>query len=172
MAVLSVLKYPDPILKQKAGPVTEFNEELQRLIDDMFETLYAAPGIGLAAPQVGRSLRLFVYDLKESGDHPRYKGVFINPIFQNKQGSQDDEEGCLSVAEYRTRVARAGMVTVSGLDRDGKEVTLTGEGLLARLLQHEMDHLDGFLFIDRVSSLKRNMYLARLKKLKKAERIG
>jgi peptide deformylase len=172
MAILPILQYPDPVLKQKAKPVTDFNKELQKLIDDMFETMYAAPGIGLAAPQVGQSLRLFVYDLKESEEAPRYKGVFINPVFVRKEGNQMDEEGCLSVSDYRTRVTRATRAAVRGLDREGKEYTLEGEGLLARMLQHEMDHLDGLVFVDRLSSLKRNMYFSRLKKLKKAERRG
>jgi peptide deformylase len=172
MAILPILKYPNPILLKKSGPVTEFNEELQRLIDDMFETLYSAPGIGLAAPQVGRSLRLFVYDLKESDEQPRYQGVMINPEFINREGSQNHEEGCLSVSEYRTWVTRASHVSISGLDRDRKEITLKGEGLLARLFQHEMDHLDGLLFINRISSLKRNLYLNRLKKHQKFGQMG
>jgi peptide deformylase len=172
MAVLPILKYPDPILLKKASPVTEFNEALQRLIDDMLETLYAAPGIGLAAPQVGRSLRFFVYDLKESEEQPRYQGVMINPEFISREGSQNNEEGCLSVSEYRTWVTRASHVSISGLDRDRKEVTLKGDGLLARLIQHEMDHLDGLLFINRISSLKRNLYLKRLKKHQKSSQRG
>ena len=168
MAVLRILQYPDPTLKQKARPVTEFNSEIQRLIDDMFETLYSAPGIGLAAPQIGHSSRIFVYDLKESEDQPRHQGAFINPVFLDQGGTQNDEEGCLSVPAYRTWVSRASNVTISGLDRYGNKATLKAQGLLARLFQHEMDHLDGFLFIDRVSSLKRNLYLKRLKKRQKA----
>jgi len=169
MAVLPIHEYPDPVLKAKAVPVTEFSRELQKLIDDMFETMYAAPGLGLAAPQIGRSLRLFVYDLKEGEGQPRQSGVLINPEFISKSGSQTGEEGCLSVSEYRTQVTRANRVAVKGIDRNGKEVTVEGEGLMARLLQHEMDHLDGTLFVDRLSSLKRQMYLKRLKKRMKAE---
>ncbi len=169
MAVLPIREHPDAVLKKKAGPVTEFNDALQKLIDDMFETMYAAPGLGLAAPQIGRSLRLFVYDLKEGEDLPRRIGVLINPEFVSKSGTQTGEEGCLSVSDYRTPVARANQVAVRGLDRNGKEVTVEGEGLMARLLQHEMDHLDGTLFVDRLSSLKRQMYLKRLKKRLKAE---
>jgi peptide deformylase len=169
MAVLPIHEYPDPVLKAKAKPVTEFNHELQKLIDDMFETMYAAPGLGLAAPQIGRSLRLFVYDLKEGEDQPRQSGVLINPEFISMSGTQTGEEGCLSVSEYRTPVTRANRVAVKGIDRKGKEVTVEGEGLMARLLQHEMDHLDGTLFVDRLSSLKRQMYLKRLKKRMKAE---
>jgi peptide deformylase len=169
MAVLPIRENPDAALKESAGPVTEFNDELQKLIDDMFETLYAAPGLGLAAPQIGRSLRLFVYDLKEGDDLPRHTGVLINPAFISKSGTQTGEEGCLSVSDYRTQVTRSNKVAVRGLDRNGKEVTVEGEGLMARLLQHEMDHLDGTLFVDRLSSLKRQMYLKRLKKRIKAE---
>ncbi len=169
MAVLSIRELPDAVLREKAKPVTRFDDELQTLIDDMFETMYAAPGLGLAAPQIGRSLRLFVYDLKESDDLPRYTGVLINPAFVSKSGTQTGEEGCLSVADYRTQLARANKAAVKGLDRNGREVTVEGEGLMARLLQHEMDHLDGTLFVDRMSSLKRQMYFKRLKKRTKAE---
>jgi peptide deformylase len=169
MAVLPIREHPDAVLKEKAGPVTEFDDELQKLIDDMFETMYSAPGLGLAAPQIGRSLRFFVYDLKEADDRPRHTGVLINPEFVSKSGTQTGEEGCLSVSDYRTQVTRANNVVVRGLDRNGKEITVEGEGLMARLLQHEMDHLDGTLFVDRLSSLKRQMYLKRLKKRMKAE---
>lgn len=169
MAVLPIIEYPESVLKAKAKPITRFDKELQKLIDDMFDTIYAAPGLGLAGPQVGRSLRLFVYDLKEDGDQPRHTGVLINPEFVSKSGTQAGEEGCLSVLEYRTQVTRADKVAVKGLDRNGKEITVEGEGLMARLLQHEMDHLDGTLFIDRMSSLKRQMYLKRLRKRMKAE---
>ena len=169
MAVLPIRELPDAVLKEKAKPVTEFNDELQTLIDDMFETMYSAPGLGLAAPQIGWSLRLFVYDLKEGDDQPRHTGVLINPEFVSKSGTQTGEEGCLSVSDYRTQVTRANKAAVKGLDRNGKEVILEGEGLMARLLQHEMDHLDGMVFVDRLSSLKRQMYLKRLKKRMKAE---
>ena len=172
MPVLRILQYPDPTLKQRSKPVTEFNDDLQCLIDNMFETLYSAPGIGLAAPQVGHPLRLFVYDLKESEDAPRHRGALINPEYLSRKGSQNAKEGCLSVSEFRTWVARNSQVTISGLDRDQKKVTIEAQGLFARLIQHEMDHLDNFLFIDRISSLKRNLYLNRLKKRQKAERSG
>jgi peptide deformylase len=169
MAVLPIREYPDPVLKAKAKPVTDIDDEIQKLIDDMFETMYAAPGLGLAAPQIGRSLRLFVYDLQEGEEQPRRSGVLINPEFIIKSGSQTGEEGCLSVSDYRTQVTRADRAAVKGTDRNGKEVTVEGEGLMARLLQHEMDHLEGTLFVDRLSSLKRQMYLKRMKKRMKAE---
>ena len=135
----------------------------------MFDTLYAAPGVGLAGPQVGRSLSLFVYDVKESDESPRDKGVLINPEIISRSGRQNDEEGCLSVEDFRTWVARDNHIVISGLDQDQKKVTLEGEGLLARLFQHEMDHLEGKLFLNQISSLKRNLYLNRLKKRQKAE---
>jgi peptide deformylase len=169
VAVLEIRQYPDSILRQVAKPIDSINGNLQRLIDDMFETLYAVPGLGLAAPQVGESLRLFVYDLSiaEEGKK-RSPLVLINPEFVSREGEVGEEEGCLSVPEYRESVRRAARVMVRGLDRDGKEITVEGEGLLAKLLQHEIDHLDGKLFIDRISSLKRNIYFRRLKKIMKA----
>lgn len=169
MAVLTIRLYPDPVLLKKAKPVKQFDQELRRLIEDMFDTLYAAPGVGLAGPQVGRSLSLFVYDVKESDESPRDKGVLINPEIISRSGRQNDEEGCLSVEDFRTWVARDNHIVISGLDQDQKKVTLEGEGLLARLFQHEMDHLEGKLFLNQISSLKRNLYLNRLKKRQKAE---
>jgi len=154
---------------KKAKPVSVFDDKLQKLIDDMFETMYAAPGLGLAAPQIGLSLRLFVYDLHEGEEQPRRSGVLINPEFVAKSGSQTGEEGCLSVSDYRTQVTRANHAAVKGLDRNGKEIVVEGDGLMARLLQHEMDHLDGTLFVDRLSSLKRQMYQKRVRKRKKAD---
>ena len=171
MAVLRVLRYPESVLQRKADPVGEITDEIQELIDDMFDTMYSAPGIGLAAPQIGKSLRLFVYDLKESEDQPRHKGVMINPVFLKQEGRQNSEEGCLSIGDYRTWVPRKQKVVISGLDRDGKNVELEGEGLLARLFQHEMDHLDGKLFVDRISSLKRGLFLKRLRKRQKADEM-
>jgi len=169
VAVLEIRQYPDPVLRQAAKSIESINGNLQRLIDDMFETLYAAPGLGLAAPQVGESLRLFVYDLSIAEEvKKRSPLVLINPEFVSKEGEVSEDEGCLSVPEYRESVRRAARVVVRGLDRDGKEITVEGEGLLAKLLQHEIDHLDGKLFIDRISSLKRNIYFRRLKKIMKA----
>ena len=173
MAVLEIRQYPDPILRQQAKAVESINGDLQRLIDDMIETLYEAPGLGLAAPQVGESLRLFVYDLSvaEEGKQ-RLPLVLINPELVSKEGEASEEEGCLSVPEYRESVRRAARAIVRGMDREGKEMTVEGKGLLAKLFQHEMDHLDGKLFIDRISSLKRNIFLRRLKKLMKAREGG
>ena len=173
MAVLEIRQYPDPILRQQAKAVESINGDLQRLIDDMIETLYEAPGLGLAAPQVGESLRLFVYDLSvaEEGKQ-RLPLVLINPELVSKEGEASEDEGCLSVPEYRESVRRAARAVVRGMDREGREITVEGEGLLAKLFQHEMDHLDGKLFIDRISSLKRNIFLRRVKKLMKAREGG
>lgn len=171
MAVLEIRQYPDPILRQQAKIVENINGNLQCLIDDMFETLYAAPGLGLAAPQVGHSLRLFVYDLSVTEEgKKRSPLVLINPEFVFQAGEANEDEGCLSVPEYQESVRRAARVVVRSMDREGKEITVEGEGLLAKLLQHEMDHLDGKLFIDRISSLKRSIFLRRLKKLMKARK--
>lgn len=169
MAILEIRKYPDPVLKQRAQEVGAITPEIRTLIDDMFETMYAAPGLGLAAPQVGRSLRLFVYDCQDGEHASRQRGVLINPEFVLREGTQTDDEGCLSVDDYRTKVTRANRAVARGLDQHGKPVTVEGEGLMARLLQHEIDHLDGHLFLDRLSALKRNFYLKRLKKRQRVE---
>jgi peptide deformylase len=160
---LNIVEFPEAILRQSAKPVEQFDAELDQLIDDMIETMYDAPGIGLAAPQVGVPLRLFVYDI---GDEARVRRphVMINPRILERGGTQADEEGCLSVPDYRVVVKRANWVRVQGIDRDRRPVELEGEGLLARLFQHETDHLDGHLLIDRISSLKRNMFLRRHRK--------
>lgn len=163
VSIVPIRLYPDAVLKRKAEPVTRFDAALQQLIDVMFETMYAAPGVGLAAPQIGESLRLFVYDVGAAEGRPG-PGVVINPHILSQSGQLIEEEGCLSVDGYRDRVRRAGRMAVVGLDRDGKEIRLEGEGLFARMLQHEMDHLDGLVFIDRLSPLKRGLYLKKLKK--------
>lgn len=169
MAVLPIRSYPDPVLRSKAKPVEQFDGALQRLIGNMVETLYAAPGLGLAAPQVGESRRLFVYDLSvHEGKHPLV--VVINPEIIETSGKIVDDEGCLSVPHYRERVSRPTRVVLHGLDREGKEIDLVGEGLTARLFQHEMDHLNGMLFIDRLSSLKRDIFLRKCRKQQKLSR--
>jgi len=164
MAVLPIRKLPDGVLREKAREVTEIKKELQHLIDDMAETMYAAPGLGLAAVQVGVLHRLIVFDVAHRDGGARELKVIINPCITHAEGEITHEEGCLSVADFSAEVRRHGRVTVKGLDRDGKPISLTGEGLLAVVLQHEVDHLDGILFIDRISRLKRGMYLRRLKK--------
>lgn len=164
MAIREIKKYPEKVLKEKALPVTDIDREVQRLIDDMIETMYAAPGIGLAAPQVGVSKRIIVIDVsvKEGEKIPLI--VLINPEIIKSEGEIESEEGCLSLPGYITTVKRAEKVLVSGLNRDGKEILIEGEGLLSRALQHEIDHLEGMLLIDRISSIKREFFKKRYKK--------
>jgi peptide deformylase len=164
MAILPILKLPEPVLRQTALEVAEINGELQGLIDDMAQTMYAAPGLGLAANQVGVLKRVMVFDLSHRDGGPRDLQVVINPCITAGEGEIVREEGCLSVADFAAEVRRHARVTVTGLDRAGNPVQITGEGLLAVVLQHEVDHLNGVLFIDRISRLKRGLYLRRLKK--------
>jgi peptide deformylase len=164
MAILPIRKLPDPVLREQAREVTEINRELQRLIDDMADTMYAAPGLGLAASQVGVLHRLIVFDVSHREGGPRDLQVILNPCITAGEGEITREEGCLSVADFSAEVKRHAKVKVKGLDREGKPIEMTGEGLLAVVLQHEVDHLDGILFIDHLSRLKRGLYLRRLRK--------
>lgn len=163
MAVLEIKKYPEKVLKQKAEPVTSINTDLQKLIDNMIETMYAASGVGLAAPQVDVSKRLTVIDMSTK-DSRFPLMVLINPVILQKEGVVEIEEGCLSIPEYTTRVERAEKVSVSAMDREGKPLEIEAEGLLAIALQHEIDHLDGILLIDRTSPIKREFFKKRYKK--------
>lgn len=154
----------DPVLRQKAAPVPERTEELASLVDDMFDTMYAEEGVGLAAPQVGVSSRVIVVDPRLDDVEPF---VLVNPlILEFGAELERDEEGCLSIPGLREIVERPASVVVEGLDREFQPVRIEAEGLLARVLQHEVDHLDGILFIDRVSPLKRKMLLNRWQKVK------
>jgi peptide deformylase len=164
--IREIVKYPDPILQKPAEPVTEFNEELRLLVNDMFESMYAAQGIGLAAPQIGISKRLTVIDLSFQ-KNPEEKIVLINPEIIHKEGKQNEEEGCLSLPEIREKVSRAVNVRVRAQDVEGKWFEIDGEELLARAFQHEIDHLDGVLFIFRVSALKRDLLLRKIRKMQK-----
>jgi peptide deformylase len=164
MAVLSICKLPDPVLRQAAQEITEINGKTQRLIDAMGDTMYAAPGLGLAANQVGQLQRLIVFDVAHKEKGPRHLQVVLNPCIVEREGEIVHEEGCLSVPDLSADVRRHAKVLVKGLDREGKPIEITGEGLLAVVLQHEIDHLDGILFIDHISRLKRSLYLRRLKK--------
>jgi len=162
-----IVRYGTPGLNTKAAPVTEFGPALQQLIDDMVETMYAAPGVGLAAPQIGVSLRLSVIDIsggKRSGELL----TLINPEFVEREGMQLEEEGCLSVPGFNATVPRPARVVVRALNRDGVVRTVEGTGLLARAIQHEMDHLDGTLFIDRLRGVKRDLILRKVRKLQRA----
>jgi peptide deformylase len=164
MALLPICKLPDPVLRQEAREVTEVNGKLQGLIDDMADTMYAAPGLGLAANQVGELQRLIVFDLSHKEGGSRKLQVLLNPCIVAGEGEITHEEGCLSVADFSAEVRRHARVLVRGLDREGNPLEITGEGLLAVVLQHEIDHLNGILFIDHISRLKRGLYLRRLKK--------
>lgn len=166
MAILEIKKYPEKVLKQKALPVTTFDQNLQVLIDNMIETMYAAPGVGLAAPQVGETKRLAVIDIS-SRDEKFPLVVIVNPVIVRCEGEVEFEEGCLSLPEYTAVVKRAEKVVVKAQDRDGKEIAIQGEDLLAIALQHEIDHLDGILIIDRISQIKREFFKKRYKKIQK-----
>jgi peptide deformylase len=162
-----ILKYGDPVLHERAKPVDAVSPDVERLVDDMIDTMYAAPGVGLAAPQVGVSLRIFVVDISVGRD-PSGLIVFINPEFIERDGLQIEEEGCLSVPGFNATVVRPATVTVKGLDRGGTAHQHAGTGLLARAFQHEMDHLDGTLFVDRLRGIKRDLIVRRIKKLTRA----
>ena len=165
--IYPIVKFPDPILQQPAVPVTVFDAELRKLVDDMFTSMYDAQGIGLAAPQIGVSKRLTVIDLSFQ-KKPEDKIVLINPEVVEIKGKQVEEEGCLSLPEIRDRVVRAAEVKVRAQDADGKPIEVEGTELLARAMQHEIDHLDGILFIFRLSRLKRDLQLRKIRKLQKA----
>jgi peptide deformylase len=169
MAVLNIRKYPDEILKKKALPVSNVDKDVKKLVNDMIETMHATHGIGLAAPQVGISKRLIVIDLS-SVEKESSPIVIINPEIVESDTLIDSEEGCLSIPGYRAVIKRAGRVVVKGLDLEGKAFTIEGEGLLARALQHEIDHLDGILFIDRLSTVKKELFKKRY--IKKTADIG
>jgi peptide deformylase len=164
MALLPICKLPDPVLRQEAREISEISGNLQRLIDDMADTMYAAPGLGLAANQVGELQRLIIFDVAQKDGKPRHLQVVLNPYITAQEGEIVHEEGCLSVVDFSAEVRRHARVVVKGLDREGKPVEITGEGLMAVVLQHEIDHLNGVLFIDHISRLKRGLYLRRLKK--------
>jgi peptide deformylase len=161
-----ILKYGDSLLHHKARAVDAVTPDIERLIDDMIETMYAAPGIGLAATQVGVPLRVFVIDLS-AGRDANDLIVMVNPVFLEREGTQFEEEGCLSAPGFNATVVRPKRVVVKGLTREGVEQTIEGQDLLARAFQHEMDHLDGVVFIDRLRGIKREMIVRRIQKMKK-----
>ncbi len=167
MAVLEILKFPHPVLRQKARRVEQIDETIHRLVEDMTETMYRAPGIGLAANQVGLPRRVIVVDVS-AGEAPENRLVLINPEILHREGRVTTEEGCLSVPDLREDVTRSGRVVVRALDLEGRRVEVEADDLLAVALQHEIDHLDGILFIDRISQLKRSRYVAKRKKMLQA----
>jgi peptide deformylase len=166
MAIHEIKKYPDPVLKKKTATIEAIDETVNRLIDDMVETMHAASGVGLAANQVGVSLQLAVIDIGEHGGegtrHPLV--VLINPEIISMEGSVVAEEGCLSVPDFSETVKRAARVKVRAKDRTGTPFELEAEGLMAKALQHEIDHLNGILFIDRLSPIKKSIFQRKLKK--------
>jgi peptide deformylase len=162
-----IVRYGADVLHQPAAPVEAVTPEIQSLIKDMIQTMYAAPGVGLAAPQVGVGVRIFVCDIslgRNAGDLL----TFINPTFVERDGMQLEEEGCLSAPGFNATVARPARAILKGLDRDGNEQTVEATGLLARCFQHEMDHLDGTLFIDRLRGLQKDFIVRKIKKLARA----
>ena len=162
-----IVRYGTDVLHAPAAPVGEITPEIQQLIDDMIQTMYVAPGIGLAAPQVGIALRIFVADISV-GRNPADLLVFVNPEFVERDGMQLEEEGCLSVPGFNATVARPSRVTVKGLNRNGNEQVIEGTALLARCFQHEMDHLDGTLFVDRLRGLQKDLIVRKIRKLSRA----
>ena len=164
MAILTILNYPDARLHTVAKPVKEVNGAMRRLIADMSDTMYAAPGIGLAATQVNEHIQLIVIDISKEQNNLQ---VFINPIIIKKSGSQDYEEGCLSVPGVYESVTRAEKITVKALDKEGKKFVLEADGLLSVCIQHEMDHLLGKVFVEYLSPLKRNRIKTKMVKLSK-----
>jgi peptide deformylase len=169
MALLQILEFPDPRLRTRAQPVTEVDAALRKLVDDMFETMYAAPGIGLAATQVNVAKRLLVIDISEKRDQPL---VLINPDIVAREGVEETEEGCLSVPGIFDKVTRAEKIRVRALDRNGKPLEMEADGLLAVCIQHEIDHLDGKLFVDYLSELKRTRIRKKLEKERKERGPG
>jgi peptide deformylase len=162
-----IVKFGDPVLQSRASDVPAIDDDLQTLIDDMIETMYAAPGIGLAAPQVGVPLRVFVVDLS-LGRKAEDLIVMVNPEFVDRDGMQLEEEGCLSIPGFNATVVRPTRAVLQGLDRTGQRRTVEGSGLLARAFQHEMDHLDGTLFVDRLRGIKRDLIVRKIRKMIKA----
>ena len=165
--IYPIVKYGNPVLEKPAAPVTVFDNDLKRLVDDMFESMYAAHGVGLAAPQIGISKRLAVIDVTFKED-PDAKLVLINPEIIHKQGRHSQSEGCLSIPDFRENVSRSQVVTVRAQDLTGQVFEQTGEELLARAFQHETDHLNGKLYISHISALKRDLIKRKIRKLVKA----
>lgn len=161
-----ILRYGERDLHQAALEVTRFDEELHRLVNDMIETMYAAPGVGLAATQIGVPLRVFVVDISV-GRRPADLITMVNPVFVERDGMQIEEEGCLSVPGFNATVVRPARAVLRGQDHEGTERTIEATDLLARAFQHEMDHLDGVVFVDRLRGIKRDLIVRRIQKLKR-----
>ncbi|MEQ9331696.1 peptide deformylase [Thalassobaculum sp.] len=167
MAILPIIWAPDPVLKTKCKPVEAVDDEVRRLVDDMLATMYAAPGVGLAAPQIGVEKRVIVVDVAGKDEKPQPIALINPEITWASEDTQVYEEGCLSLPEMYADVERPARVKVRYLDRGGARQEIEGDGLLAVCLQHEIDHIDGVLFVDRISALKRNMIMKKMVKAKK-----
>ncbi|HEY1213370.1 MAG TPA: peptide deformylase [Bryobacteraceae bacterium] len=166
--IRKIVKYGDPVLEQVAEPVTEFDtDELKQIVQDMWETMYSAKGVGLAAPQIGLRKRISIVDVSAGEDETK-KLVVINPTVTKREGSQVGEEGCLSIPGFREQVKRANRVVVAAQNEKGEPIEVEGEELLARALEHEIDHLNGILFLNHLSMLKRDMIRRKIKKLQKS----
>jgi len=165
--IYPIVKFGDPVLEQPAEPVTVFDEELKKLVDDMFESMYAAKGVGLAAPQIGISRRIAVVDVTFKED-PNAKIVLINPEVIHKEGRHQQSEGCLSIPEFRENVTRAKVVTIRAQDLTGQVFEKTSDDLLARAFQHETDHLNGKLYLSHLSAIKRDLIKRKIRKMIKA----
>jgi len=164
MAIRTILTFPNPILRQQAKKVTSFDAKLKKLAADMSETMYDAPGIGLAANQIGILQQIIVVDITGPDEEKKFT-TFVNPVISEGEGSIVDEEGCLSVIEYTSNVKRFKKIKVNAQDLDGNPLEFEAQERFARVIQHEVDHLNGKLFIDRISPLKRNLYKKKLKKI-------
>lgn len=164
MTIRTIHTFPDPVLRQQAKKVTTFDDELKELAADMAETMYDAPGIGLAANQIGVLLQIIVVDLSTDADEKKFT-TFVNPVISEGEGCVSDEEGCLSVIEYTAAVKRFKKIKVTAQDLEGKVLEFIAEDRFARVIQHEVDHLHGKLFIDHISTLKRSLYKKKLKKI-------
>jgi len=163
--IRTILTYPDPELKKKSAPVTVINDKTRELVRDMAETMYDAPGVGLAAPQIGVHQRIVIIDVSGKEEEPELI-IAINPVIIHAEGESYEEEGCLSVPKYAANVRRHLMVVVKALNLDGEELTYKSDGLLAVAFQHEIDHLDGILFIDHISPLKREIFRRKYRRLR------
>ncbi len=163
MPVYKIYTYPESILKHKAKPVHDINDEIQKLVDGMYETMHFASGVGLAATQVGNENAVFVVDVPAENEQ-RYMFTVINPVLVESSGESSREEGCLSLPGFRVDVKRAERIVIKGFDRNGKDLVIEAQGLLAVAIQHEMDHLNGITLIDKASLLKREAYIKSLKK--------
>lgn len=165
MAIINIVEYPDPILREECIEITNINQNIRKLVQDMSDTMYDAPGVGLAAPQIGENIRLIVLDPNAGlEDEPSQFISLINPEIIGAEGKVESEEGCLSIPGIKETIKRHEKITVSALDLEGKKVTIQADGFLAIVLQHEIDHINGILFIDYLSRLKQKVVKAKLKK--------